>query len=117
MEEEPETASQKTFTLYSHHIAFLENINENTSSALRIVLNSVINGEDILRKRQILDNSLVFVSMGFIFFFIFYLIDSLLIKIICLCIGIFLLGYGCIGGVFDSLQSTRRNKQRRKRFV
>lgn len=109
---EPESASQKTFTLYPHHIVFLEGINENTSLALRTVLDSISNGEKQVKHKQILDTAVTYVSLGLICMLLSYIVDSFVIKSFCILIGAFLFAYGAMGGVMGALQRTKFRKHR-----
>ena len=106
---EPEDLTYKSFGLYERHITFLNTINEdNHASALRTVLDSIINGQEQTHKKQMLDNTLNYIALGFILCFIGYVVDILPAKAILFCFGIFMFSYGMIGGVIDAVKRKHR---------
>ena len=108
---EPEDLTYRNFGLYERHISFLNQINEdNHASALRTVLDSIINGHEQIKRKQMLDNTLNYIALGFILCFIGYLTDLLPVKAIIFCFGIFMFSYGIIGGVLDAVQRKHRTK-------
>ena len=93
-------AYQKTFTIYPRHQRFLESINQdNVSLALRTVLDSVKNGKEQTEKKQLLDNSIMFICFGFFFFILSSLITVFIPFITSVLLGVALLTYGGIGGL------------------
>ena len=96
----------KTFTVCQRHIDFLENINKNTSLALRTLLDSLSRQNKKLEIKKIIDESLFFICFGLVFF-ILALLSTDFVSVICTGIGIFILSYGLIGGVFGALSRTK----------
>ena len=112
--EEPEDTFVKGFSVYQRHICFLEQINNNTSLALRTVLDSIMNGELRKRKKQILDHVLLYSCFGLIFVLISNLFNNTIVFLISILIGLFLVIYSIIGGVISALQLSNETKLRRK---
>jgi hypothetical protein len=106
-----ELAKKCHFSLYPRHIQFLDNINEDSrSKALQIVIDSIINGEEQTQRKKILDNSILYISLGFVLFSFVFTTHNPFIYIIGLCLGIFLITYGGIGGVQHALRRTNNYK-------
>ena len=101
----------KTFSVYPRHIVFLEDVNENTSLALRTVLDSVMNGRDQMERKQLFDNSILFVALGIILFFLSYTSSNFFVNSISILLGVALVGYGAIGGAFGALRSKKHGKR------
>jgi len=97
----------KTFTISQRHIDFLEKINENTSLALRTLLDSLARQNKKLEIKKIIDDSLFFVCFGLVFFII-AILSTDFVSIICTGMGVIILSYGLIGGVFSALSRTKR---------
>lgn len=112
--EESDTTLQKTFTIFPRHIVFLEGVNENTSLALRTVLDSIVSGENQLRKKQIIDGMVTYVSFGLICMLLSYIVSNVCIMLVCIMLGVFLFAYGLIGGVLGALQRTGFRIKRRR---
>jgi len=106
--EKPEELESCGFRLAKKHIQLLESINDgNKGLALRTLLNSVINGKEQQARKEQRDGIINFVSFGLLFFFLSYLISNVFITLLCIMLGVFLFGYGIMGGVVNALQRTR----------
>lgn len=113
--DEPEDSFQKTFTIFSKHLKFLESINQNTSSALRSVLDNAIKDQNNNIHSQLFkDFSLyvVIIALGFVFFLFSINYSAMLEKVLCYIIGIFMTTFGITGGFLIALQSARRSNTR-----
>jgi len=105
--EEPQDTVSKSFILYPKHIEFLENINENTSLALRTLLNSVMRTGKRNKIKEAVEQSMLYICFGLVFFILAFLSTDI-VAVIATLIGVFLLVYGLIGGVESALSRTRR---------
>lgn len=110
MENESEKVFSKSFTIFPKHLKFLKTVNKNESLALRTVLDSIMNDKDRTRKRELLDTRLIFISFGFIMFFMSYLADSFYVRGGAILVGVAILGYGLIGGVLDAISLRKKEK-------
>lgn len=102
----------KTYTiaLYDRHIAYLDKINrDNRSGALQTILDSIINGQEQVQRKQRLDNNLQFICYGFILFFISYLMSPF-IQLISVACGAGLLSYGLLGEIRYALSRTNNRR-------
>jgi len=106
--EEPESLIWKNIGLYKRHFDFFDSVNENPSVAARIILDSIINGQDKVEKKKQNDNLISFTALGLMFFFISYLIYNPMIMLVCIGIGVFLFAYGVIGSVKNALSRTKK---------
>ena len=107
---EPENIIHRNFSLYPHQLDFLQDINkDNTSQALRTLIDSIINGQEQTQRKKILDNSIMWACFGSIFLFISYLLEPTL-QLISILIGTFLFAYGIIGGILLALPSTKQRR-------
>ena len=109
---EEEELNQRSFHLCQRHISFLEEINPSRSQALRTVLDSIITGEEQTQRKKILDNSILYISLGFVFFCFIFLTQNIYIYIIGLGLGLFLITYGSIGGLRNALQRTNGHQRK-----
>ena len=98
----------KTFFIYQYQQEFLDKINSNSSLALRTILDSAINNEKHKQIKELLDKTLLFVSFGFIFWLISYLMINILQVVISLSIGCIFIIYSVYGGVTGALQLRKR---------
>ena len=104
-----ESATTVSFKLYERHINLLDTINpENRTNALRILLDSIINGTEQTKRKQIMDTSMQWISLGAIFLFISYLLDPTK-QLISILSGTFLFAYGIIGGILSVIQRTNHH--------
>lgn len=104
--EEPEDVKWINYGVYNRHIDFLSSINENRSVALRTHLDSIIRINKKVEIKKIIDESLFFICFGLVFF-ILALLSTGFVNIICTGLGVFVLSYGLIGGVFIALSRTK----------
>lgn len=104
--EEPQETIQKSFYIYPTHIDFLEKINENTSLALRTVLDSIMRTEKHSKIKKSIDESMLWICFGLVLFILSFLLNGL-ITVIPLFTGIIVIMYGLIGGVTTALSRTR----------
>jgi len=116
--EEPQDTLSKSFRLYPKHITYLENVNENTSLALRMVLDENIRNEKRNNIKTSIDKSMIWICFGLMFFIMSFLclalrsfvVDDMFLIVSswsALGIGVFVLMYGLIGGVTTALSRTR----------
>ena len=106
--EEPEDIIWKNLGFYKRHLDLFDNVNENPSVAVRIILDSIINGQDKEEKRKQKDTLISFVALGLMFFFISFLMSNPLAMLVCNGIGVFLFAYGAMGGVKNALSRTKK---------
>jgi len=107
--EELDNLVWKKFGVYPKHMSFLEKINENTSQALRTVLDSTIRSNDKNEKKQKTREFLIFTCFGLLFFIIaLTAIYPYISMMIALATGAGILVYGLIGGIENALPRTRR---------
>lgn len=105
-----EESNRYSFNLYNRHIEFLDRINNtNRSNALQTVLDSIINNDEKIKKKYIIDKTIQYGVYGGIFLLISYLF-ILPLQLISICIGTFIFAYGMLGGVRYSL--SRANYKR-----
>jgi len=98
---------QKTFFISQKHLDFLNRINENSSLALRTILDSIMNGDRYDKRVKRLDNLLIRVSLGFILILISYILQQPLLGLISILCGVFILSYAIFREVFDAVQLSR----------
>jgi len=97
--------------LYKRHIDFLNNINQNQSLALRTLLDSIMSGDEQIRKKSVYDNSIIYLCFGFFFFIITSLLQAYsIVYMVSVLLGTFLLAYGGIGGLQIVIQRAKHNK-------
>ena len=105
--EEPQDSVSKSFVLLPKHIEFLEKINENTSLALRTLLDSIMRTDKKNKIKAAIEQSMLYICFGLVFFILAFLSTDI-VAIVATLIGVFLLVYGLIGGVESALSRTRR---------
>lgn len=104
--EEPQDVIWKNFGVYQKHIDFLEKSNENTSLALRTVLDSIMRTEKRGKIKTTIDKSMLWICFGLVLFILSFLLNGL-ITVVPLFAGIIVIMYGLIGGVITALSRTR----------
>jgi len=95
---------QKTFTICQRHLDYLESKDKHASKALRKELDIAMKKDSRFNKKEVFNQSLNLISFGLILLLFSYIITSFSLKIICMGLGAFLLGYGTLGGLKDVLQ-------------
>jgi len=106
--EEPEDIIWKNLGFYKRHLDLFDSVNENPSVAARIILDSIINGQDKSEKKKQKDTLISFMSLGLMFFFLSFLMSEPLAILACNGIGVFLFAYGAIGSVKNALSRTKK---------
>jgi len=84
---------QKTFNIYETDLEYLENINENTSQALRTLIERDRGKTQKQQKIQTINNTLVILCFGLIFIFFSFLSVNIFIEMVSGGMGIALLVY------------------------
>lgn len=102
-----DTTFQKTFTICQYHLDFLESIDNNASNALRTELDKIIEYREKKTIKETVDASLNFISFGVVLMLLSFVINDLVMRFCCVAIGVFLFGYGAIGGIKNILSKPR----------
>ena len=98
-----ETSQRVHFSLYPHHLDFLDSIDsENRSRALQKVLDRSLSSSRQLRLKQIVDGVMLWICFGAVFYFVSYLFDPLQ-QLVSIIIGTVLIFYGAVGGMMVAL--------------
>jgi len=95
---------RKSFNLTNEEIMYLESLDKNTSLALRKIINSYIKRNKYETRNKILDRLMVKTGIGFFFILNSYLFTDVYVKLFSISIGVFLVSFGVIGGIFDIKQ-------------
>jgi len=110
---ELENSFQKTFTIYPKHLNYLESVNENTSFALRNVLDNIIKKQKNNIKTRVFKDLALYVvifALGMVFF-LFTIKSTSYIEMYLSCIlSMFFTCFSIIGGAVVALQSIRNKK-------
>jgi len=98
---------QRSYHLCQRHFDLFDQVNNtNHNQALRTILDSIITGKEQTQKKQLLDNSLMFIAFGFFMILLSFITDNPYIYLTGLSLGIFLVLYGGIGGLRHALSRT-----------
>jgi len=114
---EPIDTVQTAFHIYPSHLEFLEKINSNRSLALRTVLDSIQNSEDLNKRKENLDHIITFTSFGLICWMLSYIFTDFIITAVSIFLGVFLFAYGIVGGVINALQRTKYKNRNNRRTI
>lgn len=102
---------QRSYHLCQRHLKLFDNVNANNhSQALRTILDSIINGEEQLQKKQVIDNSILYISLGFVLFSFTFTTNNPFVYLIGLSLGLFLITYGGIGGLQLAIRRTKHHR-------
>jgi len=96
---EPTEQVRTSLSLYPKHIRFLEDINENTSLAARTVFDSVMRTEKKNHVREKINEVMMYVIVGMLFFILAFLLDGFVVAIPTV-IGAGVLTYGLISAIY-----------------
>lgn len=97
--------------LGQRHKQFLKKIDQKSiGKAIRILIDSIISGEEQANRKRIMDNTVMWSCFGAIFLFISYLLSPP-IQLVSILVGTFLFAYGTIGGAILALSSAKRRRR------
>ena len=96
--------------LAEYHRNYLDKVvPDDRGKAIRIIIDSIINGTEQTNRKKMLDNTIMWSCFGAIFLFISYLLGPP-IQTISIIVGTFLFAYGTIGGALFALSSTKKHR-------
>ena len=104
-----ETGDPTSFRLYQRHKEYLDKVDpDDRSKALRIIIDSIINGEEQAKRKTLMDTSILISCIGLLVLIQSYLFTEIQPRFITICIGVLVISYGLIGGVYHEIRRTRR---------